>query len=226
MLLTGALLAISTNLGTAQASTGDVSRLCDLAAARAAEVTGVPIDLLLAITRVETGRGGGGGREPYPWPWAINVDGEGTWFDDRSAAVAAAETHLSDGTGTFDVGCFQLNVRWHGAAFATVDAMFDPETNAEYAAGFLLQLYQESGDWKKAVAAYHSRTPDLAEAYVSRVKAVLDGPASAAPDELADAYALPPRQNLFPLLKSGAQGSAGSLVPGQTGRAPLFGGNS
>ena len=155
------------------AARGELGQKCDYAAARAAEKTGVPIDILLAITRVETGRGGA---EPEPWPWTINADGTGDWYDTKDAAVAAATAHLTDGTGTFDVGCFQLNIRWHGDQFETISDMFDPVQNADYAAAFLMQLYQESGDWSQAVSAYHSRTPDLADLYLQKVKAVLEGP--------------------------------------------------
>ena len=108
------------------------AQLCDRAAQTAAQDTGVPIDILLAITRVETGRTVNG--EMQPWPWAINADGSGAWFDTKAQAVAAATAHLADGTGTFDVGCFQLNMRWHGAAFASLADMFDPAKNADYAA--------------------------------------------------------------------------------------------
>ena len=196
----------------------DPSDQCDLAAAQASKATGVPIDILLAITRVETGRSDG-----RPWPWTISADGVGTWYDSKDQAVAAATAHGSDGTTTFDVGCFQLNIKWHGDGFSSLEAMFDPEQNATYAAQFLASLYQESGDWAAAVSAYHSRTPDLAGAYLAKVKAVLNDPA-AAPVPLAPA--VPLHENLFPLLQAGDQGSAGSIVPLQTARRPLIGGNS
>ena len=199
---------------------GNPAQLCDLAAQAAAQKTGVPIDILLAITRVETGRSANG--ELRPWPWAINADGTGAWYDSQAQAVAAATAHLADGTGTFDVGCFQLNMRWHGDAFASLTEMFDPGKNAYYAAHFLLQLYQESGDWAQAVADYHSRTGDLAAPYVEKVKAVLNGPG--APD-------IPPpqmqvRENRFPLLQAGDRGSAGSIVPLQMAHGPLIGGGA
>ena len=196
----------------------DPSAQCDMAAAQASRDSGVPIDILLAITRAETAQGDG-----RPWPWTINADGAGNWYADKDQAVAAATAHGSDGTGTFDVGCFQLNIKWHGEGFASLSDMFDPEMNAAYAANFLAQLYQESGDWGAAVSAYHSRTPDLAEAYLAKVKAILNDPnVNTAP--VAEAAA--PRQNLFPLLQAGDQGSAGSIVPLQSARTPLIGGNS
>jgi len=211
------VLALSAPLSVTAAP--DTSRQCDLAAANAAERSGVPIDILLAITRVETGRGG---PDLSPWPWALNADGQGTWYDTKEEAVAAATSHLTDGTGTFDVGCFQLNIRWHGENFTDLADMFDPEENANHAATFLMELYQESADWSEAVSAYHSRTEPLAEAYLEKVKAVLNGPA---PGQMQDPEPVA-RQNLFPLLQAGDQGSAGSLVPLQVTRGRLIGGNS
>jgi hypothetical protein len=211
------LLSPIGQIGAAQ----DPSGQCDLAAARAAQQFGVPVDILLAITRVETGRGQG----LRPWPWTINADGQGEWFDTIQQAVETATAHQSDGTGTFDVGCFQLNVRWHGDHFATLDDMFDPAQNAEYAAQFLMELYQESGDWASAVAAYHSRSPDLAQDYLAKVKAVLNDPSNPAPPEFpAPETVSVQRENLFPLLQAGDHGSAGSIVPLTSARGPLIGG--
>lgn len=214
------LVAVSTS-GPSTAAP-DPSRQCDQAAAQAAQRHGVPIDILLAIARVESGRGGS---EPRPWPWTINADGQGTWYDTKAEAVAAATAHLTDGTGTFDVGCFQLNIRWHGENFADLADMFDPTENADHAAAFLIDLYQESGDWEQAVAAYHSRTEALASAYLERVRSVLDGPASNPDTTDYDAEPVI-RENQFPLLQAGGQGSAGSLVPQQMARGPLIGGSS
>ena len=195
--------------------------LCDRAAAGAAKASGVPIDILLAISRVETGRQKNGTLNP--WPWTINADGKGAFYDSKTEAIAAATAHLTDGTGTFDIGCFQLNIRWHGGAFSTLEDMFDPDQNASYAAKFLTSLYQETGNWADAVAAYHSRTPDLAETYLNQVKAVLHDGGPAAPTEVPQTY--PVRENTFPLLRPGAQGSFGSIVPYTAANGPLFGGN-
>jgi hypothetical protein len=195
-------------------------QLCDKAAANASEANRVPIDILLAISRVETGRNAAG--VLTPWPWTINADGTATYYDSEAEAVAAASSHLTDGTGTFDIGCFQLNIRYHGQAFSTFEEMFDPEKNADYAARFLVSLYQETGTWADAVAAYHSRTPDLAQSYLNRVKAVLETP-GATDQPLPIPVA---RENNYPLLQGGAQGSVGSVVPMMTARGPLIGGNS
>ena len=195
---------------------------CDEAALRAATTHSVPETVMLAITRVETGRDQGGGLAP--WPWAINMAGEGYWPATRDGAVALAQGALSEGRQNIDIGCFQLNMRWHAQAFASLEDMFDPAQNADYAARFLVRLHDETGSWIEAVAAYHSRSPDLAEAYVARVETVL----AEAEDLPSAPLAAPPlvRENPFPLLQPGTAQSPGSLVPGRSGVIPLIGAGS
>ncbi|KIC46299.1 tail length tape measure protein [Ruegeria sp. ANG-S4] len=144
---------------------------CDRAAQRAAQSEDVPINVLKAISRVETGRRHKGRIEP--WPWTINVEGQGYWFATEREAKSYVFNIFKAGRRSFDIGCFQINYRWHGKAFRSIDAMFDPDENARYAAGFLRKLHAELGSWQAAAGAYHSRTPDLAHAYQERFQAVL-----------------------------------------------------
>jgi len=194
----------------------DPAALCDAAALDAATESGVPRDILLAITRVETGRDTGDGLKP--WPWTINQGGAGAWFDTAEEAEQQATRAIDSGTSNLDIGCFQLNHRWHGARFPSLEAMFDPATNARYAAGFLADLYREKGDWPAAVAAYHSRSPEPAERYLARIETVL---ASLSETPPPDAAVL--RVNTYPLLQAGASGGRGSLVPLAPSRGPLIG---
>ena len=188
--------------------------LCDDAAHLAAQNSNTPLPVLLAITRVETGRSAAQGLQP--WPWTINHAGTGHWFDTASEAVAAAETALTEGSGNLDIGCFQLNHRWHAENFVSLEQMFDPEINARYAADFLSDLYREMGDWPSAVAAYHSRSAGPAASYLAKIETTL-----------ADLGAQPEpavaRANTYPLLQSGARGSGGSLVPRLAASHPLIG---
>lgn len=187
----------------------DPAGLCDDAAHMAAISQDVPKDILLAITRVETDRGSG------PWPWTINQAGTGAWFESAEQAVVAAQAILESGETNLDIGCFQLNHRWHGAAFSSLSAMIDPENNASYAAWFLSDLYRQQGSWPAAVAAYHSRTEQNAERYLARIETVL-----------ASMTAVPLQQpalheNGYPFLQPGFKGAAGSLVPLQSARGAL-----
>jgi len=202
--------------------TRDIAALCDDAARTAARNSDTPINVLLAITRVETGRGAG--RDLRPWPWTINQAGSGYWFDTATEAAAAAETALRENTGNLDIGCFQLNHRWHGMHFASLDLMFDPLTNASYAAGFLSDLYREMGNWPAAIAAYHSRSEAPAATYLAKIETVMAdlGPIPAT-RSAAKVTAKVSRQNTYPLLQAGSRGTGGSLVPRLSSNRPLFG---
>jgi len=179
--------------------------LCEAAARSAAAEIGVPADVLLAITLTETGRRMNG--RLRPWPWAVNRDGQGYWFDTRAQALAFARQSLEDGQRSFDLGCFQINWRWHGANFSAPDDVLDPATAARYAARYLLELYQDLGDWGRAAGAYHSRTPRLAQRYRARFAQIR---ATLAPEPAPRAArATPPTP--FVLLTGQANGA--SLVP-------------
>ena len=136
--------ALCAGLAVSPAAAADPADLCYTAARTAAADTGVPLRILLALTLTETGRTRKDGTLAA-WPWALNKGGEGLWFDSRAAARAHLETALAEGVSNVDVGCFQLNHRWHAQAFDSLDAMLDPETNALYAARFVLRLYQDLG---------------------------------------------------------------------------------
>lgn len=196
--------------------------LCDQAAERAARASGIPPEILLALTRTETGRDGPRGIDP--WPWAVNHAGQGHWFDTAALAEAYVAEQIGQGAGNLDIGCFQLNYRWHGAAFASLADMFDPDRNATYAADYLASHYQRTGDWITAAGAYHSATEAYATRYMARFSDMLDtlSPlrlAAVLPQDTGGAV----RQNRYPLL-AGGQGAGGSLVPRSTGGPALFGG--
>ena len=192
-------------------STGIAARqneICDQAARTAAERTGVPLPLLMAIARTEAGRQQDG--VFAPWPWTVNEAGNGSFFANREHAEIHVENALASGARNIDVGCFQINVRWHGQAFSSISSMFDPEKNAVYAASFLKQLLHETGSWDGAIGAYHSRLEEAASGYVAKVKIYLDDHAEiTAPPVVQVAKSV--RANTYPLLYGGA-GSMGSLV--------------
>jgi hypothetical protein len=151
--------------------------ICDAAASRAARETDVPLSVLRAVTRTETGRQRGG--RLSPWPWTVNMEGTGHWFASKREAHAHVMRHHDNGARSFDIGCFQINYKWHGEAFDSILAMFDPVANARYAARFLARLHAELGDWSRAAGAYHSRTRALATRYrarFDRIRAALPDP--------------------------------------------------
>jgi hypothetical protein len=171
----GLLLALAL-AGTPAAGQEDPADLCERAILNGARRGGVPVEVLHAVALNETGRKSEG--KLRPWPWAINREGKGYWFDSYEAALAFAKASLADGRKSFDVGCVQINYRWHGHAFPSIEDMFNPEWTATYAAQFLRTLYEERGSWSAAAGAYHSLTPELAQKYAARFDRMLTGPAS------------------------------------------------
>lgn len=217
--LRGAALCLLLAADPVSALGQDPASLCDRAAQQAASETTVPVEVLLAITRVETGRKTKGRWQP--WPWAINLAGESHWFADMTQATAFAADQLALGRENFDVGCFQINLRWHGAEFASLEEVFDPQANARYAAQFLAELYTTEGGWANAVAAYHSRTPDKAAAYLQKVETVLAD--LELPTRLPAETSVQARENRFPLLQKGGRALGASLVPVVQAVRPLIG---
>ncbi len=223
--------------------------LCEGAALRASAESGVPADVLMAIALVESGRAIDG--RMRPWPWAANADGRGHWFASADEAARFARRQLARGQTSFDLGCFQINWRWHGQHFDRPEALLDPLVSARYAARFLLQLHDEFGSWEAAAGAYHSRSPHLAQAYRARFAShrarlahlapdAAPGPRAQrrppthgpmahhrdAPDARASGHALPAAGRAvvsLALLQPGAAShDPASLVPGSTPGSALF----
>ena len=68
-----------------------------------------------------------------------------------------------------DVGCMQINLKWHKNNFKKISDMFAVEPNVSYAASFLLQLKNKHGSWDKAIKHYHSSDPKKNKPYLIKV---------------------------------------------------------
>lgn len=145
---------------------------CDLAIEFASERTAIPVSLLRAIALVESGFTQHG--KFIPWPWTINEAGKSARFKTSADAVAEVRQRLATGATNVDIGCFQINYRWHQAGFASLEDMFDPKKNALYAAEYLRALKHKHGTWVASVGAYHSQDPQKARGYADRVAAHID----------------------------------------------------
>jgi hypothetical protein len=163
-----AVLAALTILAAlpADAALPEAAARCVDAARDVAKAQDLPADLLVGIALAESGRRVRSAT--VPWPWTVNAGGRGWWFETKAAAIAHVRQLQSGGTRSIDVGCFQVNLRWHGDAFAGLEEAFDPGANAAYAASFLAELMRTVGP-TRAVGHYHSATPALSERYRQRV---------------------------------------------------------
>lgn len=150
------------------------SGLCLIAIREAERRYRLPPGRLGAISRVETGRPLPVTGDRQPWPWTVNAAGIGHWYDSRAAAAAAASRLLAETGGNVDVGCMQVNLRYHAQAFRSFAEALDPATNVDVGAR-LLRTLSAGRSWEQATALYHSATPALGTPYrdgVLRMQAV------------------------------------------------------
>ena len=164
--------------------------ICLTEARRAEAQHGIPKGLLQSISRVEAGRKTVTG-EFMPWAWTLNDRGEGLFFDSREAALRHLEEAVAAGDHSVDVGCMQVNTKWHMGGFHELADMLDPVQNADYAAGFLLDLHEAHQSWDDAVKHYHSAEPEKHMVYHRRVLAELEMFLNGRDDETEVASGLP-----------------------------------
>lgn len=135
----------------------------------------IPTHLLQAIAINESGRWHDVEKKRLPWPWTINVEGKGYYFNSKNDAIQNIKIHVMNGAKSFDVGCMQVNMYYHGEAFRNLQQAFDPRYNVAYAASLLRTNYNKFGNWDKAVAAYHSQTGNRGKEYAARVRKIWHG---------------------------------------------------
>jgi hypothetical protein len=130
----------------------------------------LPEHLMAAMAKVESGRPRPGHTARFAWPWTVMAQGKGRYFPTKAAAVAEVKRLRRGGVTSIDVGCMQVNLHYHGDAFDSVAQAFNPVHNIAYAAEFLLKLRRTTNAWMRAIAYYHSRTPEHYREYQRRVQ--------------------------------------------------------
>lgn len=183
--------AVASPPRAAPAGEPDPGRSCALAVRDAERRYHLPPGLLLAISQVESGRMDIATHQLHPWPWTVQAENQSLYFASKADAVRWVQQAQSRGVTSIDTGCLQVNLYFHARAFQSVDDAFDPETNADYAARFLLVLHASAGDWQTAAGLYHSQTASRAIPYRARVMQALSNGAPPAPEpQLPTALAL------------------------------------
>lgn len=155
------LLVLATFTSEVAASTGACEREIEAAAAKYA----IPEGILYSVGLTETGRKGS------LQAFAMNVEGKAMYFDSEADALEAFVQARRNGSRLIDIGCMQINQHFHGEHFSSVQAMFDPRANVEYAARFLRNLHDRHETWTMAVARYHAgpNNDPAQQRYVCRV---------------------------------------------------------
>jgi len=119
----------------------------------------IPFGLLTAIAKVESDMRS----------FAINVGGRSIFAASLAEATSAAKREIDAGKTNIDLGVMQLNWRWHGDQFSSLEEMLNPEKNIAYSARHLKQLYNQHGNWQKAIRYYHSAKPEYNRKYSRKV---------------------------------------------------------
>lgn len=133
---------------------------------RAAREHAVPLPVLFAVALTETGQRGA------LHAYAMNIHGRPAFNATLAEAMTTFEHARRQGETLVDIGCMQINYKYHGKQFASVEEMFSPSRNVDYAARFLEQLHAREGSWTATVARYHAG-PGNAPAQKTYVCAVI-----------------------------------------------------
>lgn len=134
------------------------NEMCSVAAQNAEKNYNIKENLLATIAMVESGKWDDKAGKRSAWPWTVHAEGKGYYFDSKEQAVAAVKAMQNNGITNIDVGCMQINLRYHGKAFKSLEDAFEPEKNVAYSAKFLKQLHKRNKeDWKKTAMHYHSK---------------------------------------------------------------------
>ncbi len=123
---------------------------CEGAMIQAAKANEIPLNILYAVGLTESGRNG------VLQPFGMNVDGKPEHSNSLGEAVKKFHAERARGAKFIDIGCMQVNHRWHGGRFISLASMFDPVENVNYAARFLRDLRNREGSWTMAVARYNA----------------------------------------------------------------------
>lgn len=152
-----------------QADAGPVDGLCAALARQAERAEGIPPGLVEAVALAESGRWLADQGTTRSWPWTITAGSDNFFFASKPEALRKVHELQSQGRSNIDVGCMQINLGYHGHAFASVAEALEPAANVAYGARFLRKLREETRSWARATARYHSRHPERGRAYREKV---------------------------------------------------------
>ncbi|WP_371212526.1 transglycosylase SLT domain-containing protein [Methylocystis sp. ATCC 49242] len=124
--------------------------VCEAEMIRASRENGVPVSVLYAVALTETGQRGALNA------YAMNIAGRPSFNAGLVEALATFDGARQRGVKLIDIGCMQINHHFHGRKFHSVEEMFNPRRNVDYAAHFLKDLHASEGSWTAAVARYHA----------------------------------------------------------------------
>ena len=145
------------------------STVCRQIVSQTEQALKLPIGIMQAISLAESGRWDKSSRSHFAWPWTVMAQGKGRFFPSKAAAITAVRKLQADGVRNIDVGCMQVNLKYHPKAFENLEEAFDPAANALCTAQLFAKLRRTTKSINRAVAHYHSTTRDRNRPYTKKV---------------------------------------------------------
>ena len=145
-----------------------VNNVCEKNISEIERQIDIPKGLLKAIGLTESGRYLNKSKLTI-WPWTINMKTKSLFFDNKSQMLKFLNSQVEKGNYDFDVGCMQVNLKWHGKYFKNISDSIDPKTNISYATSFLYKLKSDHKTWTEAIKRYHSSNPNKNLKYHKKV---------------------------------------------------------
>ena len=144
-------------------------KVCTVHASAQEQANRIPNGLVQAVALAESGRWLAEDQSTLPWPWTVTSGKDSFYLPTKAAAIAKVRELKADGRTNIDVGCMQINLRYHPDAFTSLDEAFDPDSNVAYGTKFLKELRHQTRSWGKATAFYHSQNRERGNAYRTKV---------------------------------------------------------
>jgi hypothetical protein len=166
-----AVIAVTaaTTLSPARPAVANPADICGALARETERAEGIPPGLVHAVALAESGRWLAGRGHSHAWPWTVTAGSESFYLASKQDALRKVRELRAAGRSNIDVGCMQVNLGYHGEAFASLDEALEPASNVAYGARFLKRLRLQTRSWVRATARYHSSDPDRGKAYRDKV---------------------------------------------------------
>lgn len=104
------------------------------------------------------------GNRTLPYPWTLCVRGQGLRFGSYAQTLAALRERVGSGITNVDCGAMQVNWHWHSDKLGSFERALDPYPNLAVGARILRAHFDASGNWRQAVAHYHTGGDPSAQA--------------------------------------------------------------
>ena len=173
--LTGGVIALAAQatLTPANVAASEMDAGCRSAILETERQLNIPNGLLMAMALVERGRDG------EAWHYTLTFGLRTTYPETAEAAARQLRDEQGQLRRNLHVGCLQLSLRHHYAAFSPVERIIDPEANVRYAGNYLVQFLDQRSDrrrndgrrndWSAAVQRYNGGPAHRSSGYLCRV---------------------------------------------------------